>query len=72
MVDHAFVFTVVEAHIIKRNATMLNHQGFRVRFVGDGDGFAKHGHAIDNGTDVFKQGADFPHDPLRHAVDTQG
>ena len=48
-----------------------NFQRQGLRLVEDGVGFGQGGHAVVDGTDVFKQSGGFPHDVLRQTVHTQ-
>ena len=72
LVDNIFVGgflrAVCEAHIVETNLATRNHQRFGVGSVHDGVRPGKYRHAVAHGADVFEQGREFPHDPVRNTI----
>jgi len=71
-VDHALVLAVVEADVIITDRALRCRKLRRLRSIDDIVRLRHHRHAVIDGADVFEQRGDFPHDPLRHAVDAHG
>ncbi|MND61060.1 hypothetical protein D3C80_523060 [compost metagenome] len=72
VVEYLTLAVVVEADLVETHRAPLGYQlgsAGRIRYLGAaGEG----GHAVLHGADVFEQRGYLPHDPVRHAVDTQG
>ena len=66
-----FACFVGEIDVIKLDFSSGDFQRQGLRFVEDGVGFGQGGHAVIDGTDVFKQSGRLPHDVLRQTVHTQ-
>ena len=70
-VEERFACFVGEIDVIKLDFAPGDFQRQGLRLVKDGVGFGQSGHAVVDGTDVFKQSGGFPHDVLRQTVHTQ-
>ncbi|MNO75778.1 hypothetical protein D3C76_668370 [compost metagenome] len=70
-VEHLAFTVVVEAHLVKGYRAARGHQHAGVRRILHLGATGQGGHAILHGADVFEQRSHLPHDPVRHAIDTQ-
>ena len=71
ILQQRFARFVGKIHFVEFDFAAYHFQRRRVRFVQDGLRFGQGGHAVADGTDVFKQPCRFPHDVLRQAVHAQ-
>ncbi|MNR14049.1 hypothetical protein D3C85_1304990 [compost metagenome] len=70
-IEHLAFAIVVEAHIVEGYRPAGGHQHTRVRRILHLGAAGKGCHAILYGADAFEQRGHLPHDPVRHAIDTQ-
>ncbi|MCY1228307.1 hypothetical protein D9M72_406130 [compost metagenome] len=69
MIDDALGLAVVEADVVEGNRPLVRLQRLGIRFIDDIVCLCHHADAVIDRTDVLEERRDFPHDPLRHAVD---
>ncbi|MNZ94205.1 hypothetical protein D3C78_1133060 [compost metagenome] len=70
-IEHLAFAIVVEAHIVEGDRAAGGHQHTCIRRILHLGAAGEGGHAILHGADALEQRSHLPHDPVRHAIDTQ-
>ncbi|MNL18460.1 hypothetical protein D3C87_1396050 [compost metagenome] len=70
-IEHLAFAAVVEADIVEGDRPAGGHQHTRVRRILHLGAAGQCCHAILHGADALEQRGHLPHDPVRHAIDTQ-
>ncbi|MCY1425950.1 hypothetical protein D9M71_417580 [compost metagenome] len=70
-IEHLAFTIVIEAHLIEGYRAAGGHQHAGTRRVLHLGALGQRCHAILHGADALEQRGHLPHDPVRHAIDTQ-